>query len=354
MSGSGPSGMPSPWWSPARHADRRPILMARERIGAAVRSYFRDADFVLVDPPGLQRSPGNETHLHAFATTAIGYDGAGYPLYLHTSPEFTMKKLLAAGEQRIVSIGHVWRNRERSALHHPEFTMAEWYRVGEAYDAVIADCLNLLRIAADSTGVDAMTFRGRACDPRAEAERIGVVEAFEAHAGIRLLETMSADGETDADALAAQMRAAGFAVPAAYTWSYLFSLILVERVEPRLGIGRPTVLDRYPAAEAALARRLPGDARLSERFELYACGVELANGFGELTDPAEQRRRFVAEMDEKQRLYGERYPIDEDFLAALALMPPASGVALGFDRLVMLATRAPHIEDVIWAPVTSQ
>jgi lysyl-tRNA synthetase class 2 len=125
----------------------------------------------------------------------------------------------------------------------------------------------------------------------------------------------------------------------------------VEKVEPRLGNGRITILDRYPASEAALARRAADDPRVSERFELYACGVELANGFGELTDADEQRRRLSAEMDEKQRLYGERYPIDEDFLAALALMPPASGVALGFDRLVMLATGASRIDQVLWVPV---
>jgi len=140
-------------------------------------------------------------------------------------------------------------------------------------------------------------------------------------------------------------------VPEDRSWSYLFSLVLTDKVEPNLGIGRVTVLDRYPAAEAALARRAADDRRVSERFELYACGVELANGFGELTDADEQRRRFAGEMDEKARIYGERYPLDEDFLAALALMPEASGVALGFDRLVMLATGAPRIEAVLWAPV---
>ncbi len=342
---------PSPWWSPSRHADRRPILIARNGIDLAARAYFRDHDFVLVDPPGLQHSPGNETHLHAFATTAIGNDGVGETRYLHTSPEFTMKKLLAAGEARIASIGHVWRNRERSALHHPEFTMAEWYRAGEPYDAVIGDCLNLLRIAADVVRTHAFVFRDRTCDPRVEAERLDVSDAFARYAGIDLLATIDAAGNTDAAALAAQMRSREIVVPTDATWSHLFSRILVEKVEPNLGLGRPTVLDHYPAAEAALARRVPGDARISERFELYACGVELANGFGELTDADEQRRRFTAEMDEKQRLYGERYPIDEDFLAALATMRPASGVALGFDRLVMLATHAPHIEQVLWAPV---
>jgi lysyl-tRNA synthetase class 2 len=325
--------------------------MARNGIDLAVRAYFQGHDFVLVDPPGLQRSPGNETHLHAFATTAIGNDGVGEARYLHTSPEFTMKKLLAAGEKRIASIGHVWRNRERSALHHPEFTMAEWYRAGEPYEAVVEDCLILLRIAADVVGTDTFRFRDRTSDPRAGAERLDVTEAFARHAGIDLLATMDAAGNTDGLALAAQMRGRGLDVPADTTWSYLFSRILVEKVEPHLGLERPTVLDHYPAAEAALARRVPGDPRISERFELYACGVELANGFGELTDPAEQRRRFAVEMNEKQRLYGERYPLDEDFLAALDQMPPASGVALGFDRMVMLATHAPHIEQVLWAPV---
>jgi len=316
-----------------------------------VRGWLVERDFLLVDPPGLQRSPGNETHLHAFATTMIGNDGEGRAMYLHTSPEFTMKKLLAAGETRLASLQHVWRNRERSALHHPEFTMLEWYRAGEPYEAIIADTLALIRLAADTTGVARFAFRDRSCDPRAPAERLGVAEAFRMHAGIDLLATMDADGVPDGAALAAQMQAAGMALPAEWNWSYLFTQLLVEKVEPQLGNGRLTVLDRYPACEAALARRVPGDRRVSERFEVYAAGVELANGFGELTDAVEQRTRFEAEMAEKARLYGERYPIDEDFLAALALMPEASGVALGFDRLVMLATGAQRIEAVLWAPV---
>lgn len=305
----------------------------------------------MVDPPGLQRSPGNETHLHAFATTAIGNDGLGETLFLHTSPEFSMKKLLAAGEKRIASLGHVWRNRERSALHHPEFTMLEWYRAGEEYWVIIADCLTMLKLAAGAVGSTMFRYRGRECDPFAEAERLSVVQAFERYAGIDLFATMDAAGNTDGEALASAMIAVGLDVPQDRSWSYLFSRVLVEKVEPNLGLGRVTVLDRYPAAEAALARRAGDDGRVSERFELYACGVELANGFGELTDAGEQRRRFAAEMDEKQRIYGERYPLDEDFLAALDLMPEASGVALGFDRVVMLATGAPRIDMVLWAPV---
>ncbi|WP_407060018.1 EF-P lysine aminoacylase EpmA [Devosia epidermidihirudinis] len=341
----------SPWWTPSVHEDRRPILLARNRIEARLRLYLADEDFVLVDPPGLQRSPGNETHLHAFGSTMIGNDGLGQAMYLHTSPEFTMKKLLAAGEQRIASLGHVWRNRERSALHHPEFTMLEWYRAGEPYDAIIADCLAILRLAAETTGAKVLRFRDREADPFAEAERLSVADAFMRYAGIDLFASMDADGATDGEKLAALMAAQGLDVPEDRSWSYLFSRILVEKVEPNLGTGRVTVLDRYPAAEAALARRAADDRRVSERFELYACGVELANGFGELTDPEEQRRRFTAEMAEKQRIYGEHYPLDEDFLAALNLMPEASGVALGFDRLVMLATGAPKIDAVLWAPV---
>jgi lysyl-tRNA synthetase class 2 len=341
----------SPFWHPERHIDRRPALLARSRIDAAVRFWLAERDFLVVDPPGLQRSPGNETHLHAFGTTMIGNDGQGQGMYLHTSPEFTMKKLLAAGETRIASLQHVWRNRERSALHHPEFTMLEWYRANAPYEDIIVDTLALIRLAAEITGIAQFSFRGRDCDPLAEAERISVADAFMTYAGIDLLASMDEDGVPDGEVLAAQMERAGLNVPEDRSWSYLFTQVLLDKVEPQLGNGRVTVLDRYPACEAALARRVPGDRRVSERFEIYASGVELANGFGELTDAAEQRMRFEAEMAEKARLYGERYPIDEDFLAALDFMPEASGVALGFDRLVMLATGAQRIEAVLWAPV---
>jgi lysyl-tRNA synthetase class 2 len=340
----------TPWWHPTRHADRRPLLLARNRIQTALRVWFADQGFTEVDPSALQVSPGNEAHLHAFATEAIGTDGAARRMYLHTSPEFAMKKLLAAGEGRIFGFSHVWRNRERGALHSPEFTMLEWYRAGAPYAQLMEDCAALLRLAT-AEGTGELTWRGRACDPALAPERLGVVEAFAQFAGIDLLATMDAMGAPSAPALAAALTARGLRVAPDDTWSDMLSRVLVSHIEPRLGQGQMTVLDRYPAAEAALARRTPDDARLAERFELYACGVELANGFGELTDPAEQRRRFIQEMDEKSRVYGERYPLDEDFLSALAHMPPACGIALGFDRLVMLATGAPRIDDVIWAPV---
>ena len=177
-----------------------------------------------------------------------------------------------------------------------------------------------------------------------------MAHAFQRYAGVDLLATVGADGETDRARLADAASAEGVRVAADDSWSDVFSRVLVERIEPRLGEGRPTILYEYPLAEAALARPCPDDRRVAERFELYACGVELANGFGELTDPVEQRRRFEADMADKARLYGERYPIDEELLAALALMPPASGVALGFDRLVMLATGATRVDQVLWTP----
>lgn len=325
--------------------------MARNRIQNRLRGFFAERDFVEVDPSTLQRSPGNEAHLHAFATAAIGHDGQVDPLFLHTSPEFACKKLLSAGEQRISCFAHVYRNRERGPLHHPEFTMLEWYRSGEDYTALMADCHAMLALAAETAGVRCLMHRGRETDPFLEPERLSVADAFSRYASVDLLATVSTNGETDRDGLAAQATAAGIRVASDDHWADIFSRVLVERIEPRLGMERATILDEYPVSEAALARRSPGDARVAQRFELYACGVELANAFGELTDTVEQRRRFLAEMAEKQRIYGEAYPLDEDFLAALSIMPEASGAALGFDRLVMLATGAERIEQVLWAPV---
>jgi len=345
------SEAPSPFWRPDIHADRRPALLARARIKAAFRRWFEAREFVEVEAAILQVSPGNETHLHGFGTALVDNDGASHPYYLHTSPEFAAKKLLAAGESRIFDFARVFRNRERTALHHPEFTMLEWYRAGEGYEVLMQDCATLLAEAARAAGASALQWRGTIVDPFAEPERLTLHEAFARHAGIDLLATVAADGSTDRAAFAAAAQRAGIRLASDDTWSDIFSRILSEKIEPQLGRGRATILCEYPISEAALARPKPGDPRVAERFELYACGVELANAFGELTDPAEQRRRFEADMDEKARIYGERYPIDEDFLAALAQMPQSSGIALGFDRLVMLCTGARRIEDVLWTPV---
>ena len=205
----------------------------------------------------------------------------------------------------------------------------------------------LVRLAADGVGETQLRHQGRACDPFVDAEWLSVTDAYARHAGIDPLTTIRPDGTPDRDALA---RICGFIPAADEDWSDIFSKMLTT-IEPRLGDGRLTVLHEYPRPEAALARPSPRDPRVAERFDLYACGVELANGFGELTDPAAQRARFEKEMDKKSRVYLKRYPLDEEFLQALAHMPPASGGALGFDRLVMLATGAPNIDSVLWTPL---
>ena len=332
------------------HADRRPFLLARSRIVTALRAWFAARDFLEVEAGILQVSPGNEAHMHAFATELETPAAERSRLYLHTSPEFAAKKLLAAGERRIFELARVFRNRERGALHHPEFTLLEWYRADEPYEAVMADCAAILAVAARVAGATQVSFRGRTADPFAVPERLSVADAFARFAGIDLLATL--DGAAgNRDALARAAAAAGVRHADDDDWSDIFSRVLVERIEPNLGIGRPTILDQYPLVEAALARPARADPRVAERFELYVCGVELANAFGELADAAEQRRRFELEMAEKQRRYGERYPVDEDFLAALGSMPPACGSALGFDRLVMLVTGASRVDQVIWTPL---
>ncbi len=315
-----------------------------------MRGWFEARGFTEVETGALVVSPGAETHLHAFSTDLQRPDGTRRRLHLHTSPEFACKKLLAAGEREIFTLARVWRNRERGALHAPEFTLLEWYRAEAPWTAVADDALDLLRLAAETAGAARLGWRGRACDPFADAERITVAEAFDRWAGLDLLATVDAEGRTDRDALHAAVRGLGVRTAPDDTWSDLFSRVLVDRIDPQLGEGRPTVLYEYPVAEAALARRAPYDGRVAERFELFACGVELANAFGELTDPREQRRRFEAEMAERDRIYGETYPVDEELLTALNRMPEAAGAALGFDRLVMLATGATDISQVLWTP----
>jgi lysyl-tRNA synthetase class 2 len=338
----------TPWWRPDVFARRRPMLELRGRLTAATRGFFAERDFLEVETPVLQVSPGLEPHLMAFATELVAVDQqSSQPLYLHTSPEFAMKKLLAAGLPRIFQLAHVFRNGERASTHHPEFTMLEWYRTGD-YAGVIGDTTELLLALAGVAGRSQVAWRGLTCDLDAEPELLTVQAAFARHAdGIDLLATVG-----DMAALIAEAGRIGVRVGEGDRWDDLVLRILAERIEPNLGTGRPTFLLEYPAEMAALARVKPGDARVAERVELYIAGVEIANGFGELTDATEQRRRFTADMNLKERLYGTRYPIDEQFLAALEHgIPDSAGMALGFDRLVMLLAGAGHIEDVLWAPV---
>jgi elongation factor P--(R)-beta-lysine ligase len=325
------------------------MLRVRGEIVRSLRDYFAELDFVEVETPALQVSPGNEIHLQAFATE-LAHAGRRDRRFLRTSPEFACKKLLAAGERRIVEFARVFRNGERGPLHHPEFTMLEWYRAREPYDLLMDDCMAVIARAAKTAGSRQFSWQGRTADPFASPERITVAEAFARHAGIDLLATLTESG-ADRGQLAARASGAGVAIADDDTWGDIFSKVMAQMIEPHLGLGRATILDEYPAELSALARPKASDPRVAERFEIFLCGVELANGFGELADADVQRRNLIAQMDAKERIYHERYPIDEEFISALRIMPQASGVALGLDRLVMLAAGATHIEQVMWAPV---
>jgi elongation factor P--(R)-beta-lysine ligase len=344
------------WWRPDRFAAKLENLDRRARIRDAVRRFFAERGFVEVETPALQQSPGLEPHLRAFATTFFNPEsGRGERLYLHTSPEFAMKKLLVAGMSRIWQMTRVFRDGERGAAHHPEFTMLEWYRSGASYRDLMEDCAALVGACQKAASAGGLSWRGGSADAAAPWQRLSVAEAFDRFCGIDLLATAPDPLAPDPARLAAEAQRIGIAPHPGDDWETLFFRIFLERIEPRLGFGAPAILYDYPLSMAALARRSRADPRVAERFEVYVCGLELANAFGELTDAAEQRARFERDQAKKEALYGERYPIDEDFLAALeAGLPECAGIALGFDRLVMLATGAEDIEEVLWAPVRSQ
>lgn len=330
--------MPHPAWNPESLAARLPFLRRRARLTAATRAFFTARGYLEVETPYAVPAPGEEVHLRAFATAREHPDGGREALWLHTSPEFAMKRLLVAQAGPIFQLARVWRNGEGSALHAAEFTMLEWYRPGADMDGLIAETTALLRAVLPPV----VQCRGIRTD-LGQIERLTVAAAFDRYVGADLLATAD-----DAAALAGQ---AGARLRDGETWEDLFFRLLLERVEPHLGRDHPTFLTHWPAAQAALARRDPADARVAERFELFVCGMELANAFVELTDPVEQRVRFLDDRARRQALYGVDWPMDEDFLAALAFgMPEAAGIALGFDRLAMIAGGADRIGQVLWLP----
>lgn len=333
----------NPVWHPQNLAARLPFLQRRSALTRSVRAFFEARGYREVETPYAVAAPGEEVHLRAFATAREHPDGAREKLWLHTSPEFAMKRLLVAGSGPIFQFARVWRNGEGSALHTAEFTMLEWYRPGAGMDGLIAETTDLLR----STLPPVVRCRGITTD-LSRFERITVAEAFSSYVGVDLL----AIGE-DAAALAA---AACATLREAETWEDLFFRLLLERIEPALGRQHPTFLTHWPVAQAALARRDLADPRVAERFELFICGIELANAFVELTDPVEQRARFMADRARRHELYGAEpqksdWALDEDFLAALAFgMPASAGIALGFDRMAMVASGADRIGQVLWLP----
>jgi len=341
----------APWWHRDRFASRAPFLAARGAALRAVRRYFEAEGFVEVDTAALQISPGLEVHLRAFATTLDEPGIGARPFFLHTSPEFAMKKLLAAGVPKLFQLAHAFRNGERSATHHPEFTLLEWYRAGATYRDLMTDCERLLIAVIEATGYAQYRWQHHAADPRQPWHKETVAGVFTDRCGIDILATAPDPERPSLALLTEATRPLGITPHPGDDWEDLFFRIFLERIEPTLGIGAPTILADYPIAMAALARANAADPRIAERFEVYVGGLELANGFSELTDPVEQRRRFERDRARKQARYGAAYPIDEAFLAALGSMPPSAGIALGFDRLVMLASGAARIDDVLWSPV---
>ena len=345
----------TPAWHPTRFAKRKPYLFIRQNVRNALRSYFADENFAEVETPSLQISPGNEVHLQAFKTEwRDPHGGDGQTFYLHTSPEFSMKKLLVAGVERLYQFAHVFRNAERSSRHHPEFLMLEWYRANATTKDIMKDCVVMIRAAAQVSNRKTFSANGMTCDPFLDWEELSVPKAFERYAAIDILATAPDPANPDAKILAKEVKRLGMHMTEGESWDDLFFRVMGEKIEPFLGKERPVFLTDYPISMAALARPKAEDSRLAERFELYICGYELANAFGELTNPDEQARRFKMDMDLKEKLYGERYPIDEDFLNALRFgMPESAGIALGIDRLVMLCAGTEEIEDVLWIPVAS-
>ena len=332
------SAVTLPVWHPESLAARLPFLHRRGELMAATRVFFTERGYTEVETPYAVPAPGEEVHLATFRTERVFPDGGRETLWLHTSPEFAMKRLLVAGAGPIFQFARVWRNGEGSARHAPEFTMLEWYRPGADMDSLIEETIAFLRVVLPA----AVTSAGVRTD-LSHIERLTVAEAFQRYAGADVLATAG-----DAPALAA---ASGARSRDGETWEDLFFRLLLERIEPHLGREHPTFLTHWPAAQAALARRSPDDPRVAERFELFVGGIELANAFVELTDADEQRARFEEDRARRHAMYGADWPMDEDFLAALAHgMPPSAGIAVGFDRLAMLAAGADRIGQVLWLP----
>ena len=287
-------------------------LRARSRVITVIRGFFDERGFLDVETPCRIPAPAPEPYIDALPSREW---------YLQTSPELAMKRLLADGHENIFQICRCWRDGERGRFHLPEFTMLEWYRAGADYTELMTDCEDLLRAVASAiTGGGQLRFQGIEVDPSLPAARISVREAFRRYTGL------TADDALDRDC---------------------FDSLMATEIEPRLGVGTPTILYDYPAARGALARRKNDDPTLAERFEFYLCGVELANAFSELTDPTEQRERFQHDREERRKAGKDPYPLPQPFLNDLAAIPPSAGIALGIDRLVMLLLDAPAIDDVV-------
>ncbi len=320
------------WWRPDLYMKNTPVRQVRSQVIKTIRYYFDHRGFQEVDTPYLQVAPSDEIHLKCFQTGDY---------YLHTSPELSMKKLLVAGEEKIYQICHAYRDEPVSSTHAPEFTMLEWYRTHTDYSAMMRDTVNIVRACAKRCDVKQLQHNNRTCDPFKRWQKLTVAQAFKKYAGVNL---WAKDLRKEAERIGIQCSDND-------TWEDIFFRIMLNCVEYKLGDGVPTILCEYPTQLGALARQKPTDSRVCERFEVYACGVELCNAFSELTDPVEQRMRFKSNYAERKRIYGWDDPMDEDFLQALEYgMPEASGNALGVDRLIMLISGTEKLNNTVWVP----
>ncbi len=312
----------------------------------AIRGFFEMQGFWEVETPALQVQPGGEVHVHAFRTEITSPDlQTRQTCYLHTSPELAMKKLLVAGCERIYQICPVYRNAEGSSIHTHEFKMLEWYRTDADYEDIMQDTIALFRHVAEAANIKSLKHKGSESNPFAQWQKISVCEAFLKYAEIDL----SAFLPPCVNTLAKVASEKGYRVSEDDSWDDLFFRIFMEKIEPQLGQGVPTILYDYPAHMAALSKVKTSNPKLAERFEVYVCGLELANAFTELTDAKIQKERFEADMAQKEVIYGSAWPVDDDFIAALEYgMPEAGGIALGVDRLAMLMSGADDIKDVLF------
>lgn len=344
--------MPKSWWDRSTFSTRRPNLRVRAKAISAIREYFDGLGFIEVETPAIQLSPGVDRHIRPVRVSLESpFGDSKIERFLHTSPELAMKKLLAAGEEKIFQICHVFRNKEEGMLHQPEFTMLEWYRADASYAALIEDVQGLVSYAAAVAGIVTLRHGEHVTQVNQTWRKVFVDQAFKQYAGIELLPSVSEHEAFLPAPFIEKARLAGVHCSEDDQWDDVFHRVMMEKIEPELAKGPPVLLIDFPAPLGALARTKPSDSRICERVEAYICGLELANGFSELTDSVEQRSRFERDQIAFCNLYGTPPPIDEGFLEALKHVPDSAGMALGIDRLVMLLTGSDDINDVLWSPV---
>jgi lysyl-tRNA synthetase class 2 len=307
---------------------------------AALRSFFGSVGYLEVETPQLVPTPGMEVHIDPFEVrfTPQTDVGRARSLYLHTSPEYAMKRLLADGSGPLFQIARVFRNGEVSAQHNPEFTLLEFYRPHADYQAIMLDLECALAAVERAVRSEAGVFS------KVPYERLTVRDAVLRETGIDLRE------HSTGERLRVAAERAGIRIGGASSFDDVFFHIFLQKVEARLGVGRPTFLTDYPASMAALAKLKEGDASVAERVELYVDGVELGNGFSELTDAAEQRCRLLDEQAQRRAQGRPVFDLDEAFLEALPRMPPSAGIAVGLDRVLMLLLGELDISDVLLFP----